>query len=138
MEQVEEGVVGIITNHSFLDNPTFRGMRQSLMRTFNQMYLMDLHGNTKKKERTPEGGKDENVFDIEQGVAISLLVKKQGLSQAVYHADLWGTRQGKYRALIETEKDSMEWQEVHPSLTPFYLFIPHNERCGRNTKRAGR
>ena len=70
------------------------------------MYLMDLHGNTKKKERTPEGGKDENVFDIEQGVAISLLVKKQGLSQAVYHADLWGTRQGKYRALIETEKDT--------------------------------
>ena len=126
MEQVEEGVVGIITNHSFLDNPTFRGMRQSLMRTFNQMYLMDLHGNTKKKERTPEGGKDENVFDIEQGVAISLLVKKQGLSQAVYHADLWGTRQGKYRALIETEKDTVEWTELHPS-TPFYLFIPQDE-----------
>ena len=126
MEQVEEGVVGIITNHSFLDNPTFRGMRQSLMRTFNQMYLMDLHGSTTKRERTPEGGKDENVFDIEQGVAISLLVKKQGLSQAVYHADLWGTRQGKYRALIETEKDSIEWQEVQPSLTPFHLFIPHN------------
>ena len=126
MEQVEEGVVGIITNHSFLDNPTFRGMRQSLMRTFNQMYLMDLHGNTKKKERTPEGGKDENVFDIEQGVAISLLVKKQGLSQAVYHADLWGTRQGKYRALIETEKDTVEWTELHPS-SPFYLFIPQDE-----------
>ena len=126
MEQVEEGVVGIITNHSFLDNPTFRGMRQSLMRTFNQMYLMDLHGNTKKKERTPEGGKDENVFDIEQGVAISLLVKKQGLSQAVYHADLWGTRQGKYQALIGAEKDTVEWTELHPS-TPFYLFIPQDE-----------
>ena len=126
MEQVEEGVVGIITNHSFLDNPTFRGMRQSLMRTFDQMYLMDLHGSTTKRERTPEGGKDENVFDIEQGVAISLLVKKQGLSQAVYHADLWGTRQGKYRALIETEKDTVEWTELHPS-SPFYLFIPQNE-----------
>ena len=126
MEQVEEGVVGIITNHSFLDNPTFRGMRQSLMRTFNQMYLMDLHGSTPKRERTPEGGKDENVFDIEQGVAISLLVKKQGLSQAVYHADLWGTRQGKYRALLETEKDTVEWTELHPS-TPFYLFIPQDE-----------
>ena len=126
MEQVEEGVVGIITNHSFLDNPTFRGMRQSLMHTFNQMYLMDLHGNTKKKERTPEGGKDENVFDIEQGVAISLLVKKKGLSPAVYHADLWGNRQGKYRALIETEKDTVEWTELHPS-SPFYLFIPQDE-----------
>ena len=126
MEQVEEGVVGIITNHSFLDNPTFRGMRQSLMHTFNQMYLMDLHGNTKKKERTPEGGKDENVFDIEQGVAISLLVKKKGLSPAVYHADLWGNRQGKYRALLETEKDAVEWTELHPS-SPFYLFIPQDE-----------
>ncbi len=125
MEQVEEGVVGIITNHSFLDNPTFRGMRQSLMHTFNQMYLMDLHGNTKKKERTPEGGKDENVFDIEQGVAISLLVKKKGLSPAVYHADLWGNRQGKYRALLETEKDAVEWTELHPS-SPFYLFIPQD------------
>ena len=97
------------------------------MQTFNQMYFMDLHGNTKKKERTPEGGKDENVFDIEQGVAVSLLVKKQGLSRAVYHADLWGTRKEKYRALLEVEKDSVKWQELHPSMTPFYLFIPHNE-----------
>ena len=126
MEQVEEGVVGIITNHSFLDNPTFRGMRHSLMQTFNQIHVLDLHGNVKKKERTPEGGKDENVFDIEQGVAISLLVKKKGLSPAVYHADLWGNRQGKYRALLETEKDAVEWQELQPSLTPFHLFIPHN------------
>ncbi len=126
MEQVEEGVVGIITNHSFLDNPTFRGMRQSLMQTFNRMYMLDLHGNTKKKEKTPEGGKDENVFDIEQGVAVSLLVKKKGLSRAVYHADLWGTRKEKYRALLEAEKDSMEWQELQPS-TPFYLFIPQDE-----------
>ena len=126
MEQVEEGVVGIITNHSFLDNPTFRGMRQSLMQTFNRLYVLDLHGNTKKKERTPEGGRDENVFDIEQGVAVSLLVKKKRLSRAVYHADLWGTRQEKYRALLETEKDSVEWTELNPS-TPFYLFIPQDE-----------
>ena len=78
MEQVEEGMVGIITNHSFLDNPTFRGMRQSLMQTFNQIYVLDLHGNSKKKETAPDGGKDENVFDIEQGVCISLLVRNQG------------------------------------------------------------
>ena len=126
MEEAEEGVVGIITNHSFLDNPTFRGMRQSLMQTFNRIYVLDLHGNAKKKERTPEGGKDENVFDIEQGVAISLLVKKKGLSHAVYHADLWGERSAKYRALLETEKDGVEWTELHPS-SPFYLFIPQDE-----------
>ncbi len=126
MEQVEEGIVGIITNHSFLDNPTFRGMRQSLMETFNQIYVLDLHGNAKKKEKAPEGGKDENVFDIEQGVAVSLLVKKKELSQAVYHADLWGTRTEKYRALLEAEKDSIDWCELQPS-TPFYLFIPQDE-----------
>ncbi len=127
MDQVEEGIVGIITNHSFLDNPTFRGMRQSLLQTFNRIYVLDLHGNTKKQERTPEGGKDENVFDIEQGVAISLLVKKRGLSRAVCHADLWGTRKVKYVALLEVEKESMEWQELNPS-TPFYLFIPQDEK----------
>jgi hypothetical protein len=72
MDKVDEGIVGIITNHSWLDNPTFRGMRQSLMRSFEQIYVLDLHGNAKKKERAPDGSKDENVFDIEQGVAISL------------------------------------------------------------------
>ena len=94
MDQVEEGIVGIITNHSFLDNPTFRGMRQSLMQTFNRIYVLDLHGNTKKKETAPDGGKDENVFDIEQGVCISLLVRKPGLEQKIFHADLWGKRAG--------------------------------------------
>ena len=137
MEQVEEGVVGIITNHSFLDNPTFRGMRQSLMHTFNQVYVMDLHGNTKKKERGPEGGKDENVFDIEQGVAISLLVKKRGLSSAVYHADLWGERNAKYRALLETEKGGVEWTELRPS-SPFYLFIPQDEALREEYDRGWR
>ena len=76
MDAVDEGIVGVITNHSWLDNPTFRGMRQSLMRSFDQIYVLDLHGNAKKREKTPDGGKDENVFDIEQGVAISLFVKK--------------------------------------------------------------
>ncbi len=68
MENVDEGIVGIVTNHSYLDNPTFRGMRRSLMTTFDQIYVLDLHGNTRKKERAPEGGSDQNVFDIEQGV----------------------------------------------------------------------
>ena len=137
MEWVEEGVVGIITNHSFLDNPTFRGMRQSLMQTFSQIYLLDLHGNTKKKERTPEGGKDENVFDIEQGVAVSLLVNKEGVPPAVYHADLWGTRKEKYRRLLEAEKDAMEWQELQPS-APFYLFIPQDEKLREEYERGWR
>ncbi len=135
MEQVEEGVVGIITNHSFLDNPTFRGMRQSLMQTFHQLYVLDLHGNAKKKERTPEGGTDENVFDIEQGVAISLLVKKSGLQRGVYHADLWGRRTEKYRALLEAEKDTVEWTELTPS-SPFHLFIPQDEQLREEYERG--
>ena len=126
MEQVEEGVVGIITNHSFLNNPTFRGMRQSLMHTFNHMYLLDLHGNSERKEETPEGGKDENVFDIKQGVAVSLLVKKKGLERKVFRADLWGKRKEKYTAVLESEIANVPWQELQPD-SPFYLFTPQNK-----------
>lgn len=126
MEQVEEGVVAIITNHSFLDNPTFRGMRHSLLQTFNQIYLLDLHGNTRKKEQPPAGAKDENIFDIEQGVAVSLMIKKQGLRRAVYHADLWGRRREKYKTLLASKKDDMEWTKLKPS-APAYLFIPQDE-----------
>ena len=126
MEQVEEGVVGIITNHSFLDNPTFRGMRQSLMQTYNQIYVLDLHGNSKKKETAPDGGKDENVFDIEQGVCISLLMRKPGLEQKIFHADLWGKRRDKYRACLEMDFDQTSWAEIRPQ-SPFYLFILQDE-----------
>jgi predicted helicase len=126
MDQVDEGVVGIITNHSFLDNPTFRGMRQSLMQTFNQIYVLDLHGNAKKKEKAPDGGEDKNVFDIEQGVCISLMVRKPGLEQKIFHADLWGKRQAKYRACMEMELDQTPWEEIKPQSSS-YLFIPQDE-----------
>ena len=76
IEQTGYGILAFITNHGYLDNPTFRGMRQSLMQTFDDIYVLDLHGNSKKKERTPDGGKDENVFDIQQGVAIGIFVKR--------------------------------------------------------------
>jgi len=69
------GVVGMITNHSYLDNPTFRGMRQHLMNTFDEIYLLDLHGNSLKKERCPDDSPDANVFDIRQGVAIVFFVR---------------------------------------------------------------
>ncbi len=77
IEQTGEGILAFITNHGYLDNPTFRGMRQQLMQAFSDIYILDLHGNSKKKERTPEGGKDENVFDIQQGVCITLFVKER-------------------------------------------------------------
>jgi hypothetical protein len=76
IEQTGRGLVGMITNHSYLDNPTFRGMRQSLMRTFDEIYVLDLHGNSLKREVCPDGSPDENVFDIRQGVAICFLLKR--------------------------------------------------------------
>ena len=75
IEQTGHGILAFVTNHGYLDNPTFRGMRESLMRGFDEIHVLDLHGNSKKKEKTPDGGKDENVFDIQQGVAIGIFVK---------------------------------------------------------------
>lgn len=134
MDKVDEGVVGIITNHSFLDNSTFRGMRQSLLKTFDQLYFIDLHGNAKKKEITPEGTKDENVFDIEQGVAISIMVKKRGLPKKVYHSDMWGLRKEKYKQCYEQEIKTIEKQEIKPQ-SPFHLFIPKNYGLWGNYER---
>ena len=121
MDAVEQGIVGIITNHSWLDNPTFRGMRQSLMRSFEQIYVLDLHGNVKKKERAPDGSKDENVFDIEQGVAISVFIKRPGLDPGVWRGDLWGKRLEKYRATAEGTLKGVDWLTLNP-VAPFYLF----------------
>jgi REP element-mobilizing transposase RayT len=87
IEQAEEGVLGFITNHSYLDNPTFRGMRQSLMSSFNEIYILDLHGNSLKKEKCPDGSKDENVFDIRQGVAITLFIKKKNSLGQTFQPD---------------------------------------------------
>ena len=135
IERTGEGVLGFVTNHSYLDNPTFRGMRHSLMRTFDEIYLLDLHGNAKKKERTPGGGKDENVFDIQQGVAVSLFVKHADTDDAparVFHADLWGEREagpggGKYGWLAANDIKTTEWAELAPK-PPLYLFVPRDER----------
>ena len=97
--QAGRGVVGMITNHSYLDNPTFRGMRQSLMRTFDDIHILDLHGNSLKKETCPDGSPDKNVFDIRQGVAIAFFVKrglKKECDARVHHAERYGTRESKY------------------------------------------
>ena len=134
IERTGEGVLGFVTNHSYLDNPTFRGMRRSLMETFDEIYLLDLHGNSKKKERAPDGGKDENVFDIQQGVAIGLFVKHaEGRlgSASVFHADLWGTRElgqegGKYGWLAANDVQTTEWAQLSPR-SPQYLFVPRDE-----------
>jgi len=120
------GIVGMITNHGYLDNPTFRGMRQSLMKTFDEIYILDLHGNSLKRETTPEGGKDENVFDIRQGVAIALFVKnKKQKESGIYHSDLYGLRQEKYDWLDKNEFLKENYLPVKPQ-APYYFLGKHD------------
>jgi predicted helicase len=143
IEQTGYGILAFITNHGYLDNPTFRGMRQSLMQSFDDIYVIDLHGNSKKKERSPDGTKDENVFDIQQGVAIGIFVKRKQIADEphlanVRHAHLWGSREvyektfqgqslvgGKYYWLAENDLNTTEWTKLLPEF-PFYLFVPQN------------
>ncbi|KMW69896.1 MAG: type ISP restriction/modification enzyme [Limnoraphis robusta] len=138
-----DGIVALITNHGYLDNPTFRGMRQNLMETFDEIYVLDLHGNSKKKEVCSDGSSDQNVFDIQQGVAIGIFVKYPESSQepaTVYHADLWGVRElyqnqskakkligGKYHWLAENDVSSTDWEILKPE-SSFYLFKPQDKR----------
>lgn len=140
--QTGHGIVAFITNHGWLDNPTFRGMRASLLRDFDEIYVLDLHGNSKKKERAPDGGDDKNVFDIQQGVAIMFLVRREegpprpqaGEGQGerdihrakAFHAELYGNREGKYDWLEQTSFAAAGWQEVVPRL-PLLLFTPLDE-----------
>ena len=144
IQRTGHGILAFISNHGYLDNPTFRGMRQSLMGTFDDIYLLDLHGNSKKKERSPDGSPDQNVFDIQQGVAIGLFVKRPDSKGSkkpatVHHAHLYGQREtfaknssghneltgGKYHWLADNEMSSTDWQTIAPQ-SPFYLFTPQN------------
>jgi type I restriction-modification system DNA methylase subunit len=117
------GIVAMITNHSYLDNPTFRGMRESLMQTFDEIYILDLHGNSLKKETAPDGSLDENVFDIRQGVAIAVCVKNnQAEEHKVFHRDLFGSREQKYTWLREHAFSVDNYELLTPS-KPYYFFV---------------
>ena len=133
IESQDSGIFAFISNNSFLDNPTFRGMRYHLMQSFDKLYILDLHGSTRKKELTPDGGKDDNVFDIQQGVSINIFVKTRNDKREskephcqIYHYDLYGKRKDKYDFLYDNTLDSIPWQILNPK-PPFYLFIPQNE-----------
>ncbi|MCG9128573.1 N-6 DNA methylase [Candidatus Poribacteria bacterium] len=120
-----EGVIGYIVNNNFLDAPTARGMRQNLLNSFNTIYVINLHGSNRRTEAAPTGQTDENVFDIIQGVCIMLCMKQRNNSSfaRIYHADMWGSREQKYRILMETDVQSTEWCELHPESSN-YLFVP--------------
>jgi predicted helicase len=127
IEKNGEGIIAYINPHGYLDNPTFRGMRWNLLKTFDKIYTIDLHGNSKKKEVCPDGSKDENVFDIMQGVSINIFVKNNKKSAnelgKVFHADLWGLRDQKYEYLTTHKFAEVPYTEVHPS-SNMYFFVP--------------
>jgi hypothetical protein len=139
VEKTGAGILAFITDNSYLDNPTFRGMRRHLMKGFTEIYLLNLHGNSRKKEKCPDGSEDKNVFDIQQGVAISVFLKAPGAESQtakVYYADLWGPRDvyedrdgkrelvgGKYHWLWHNEVATTAWTSVEPR-PPLYLFVP--------------
>lgn len=131
IERTGYGILAFVTDNGYLDNPTFRGMRESLMESFDDLYFLDLHGNSNKKEKTPNGKPDKNVFDIQQGVAIGIFVKRQGRTAKkktprFFHADLWGEREDKYQWLYENDLKSTSWKTLIPT-SPFYLFVPQDE-----------
>jgi predicted helicase len=138
IEMTGYGILAFITNNGFLDNPTFRGMRNSLLETFDDIFVLDLHGSTKKREVAADGTPDDNVFDIQQGVAISMFVRRGAGSKAatVWHADLRGARElfdvangklvgGKYHWLASHDVESTEWTRLSPQ-KPRLLFVPQD------------
>ncbi|WRG73879.1 N-6 DNA methylase [Helicobacter pylori] len=124
IESLGHGLFGFISNNAFLDNPTFRGLRRSLLECYDELYILNLHGNARKKEKTPQGAKDENVFNIMQGVSINLFVKKaQTTKQKIHYYDVYGQRAEKYAFLAQNDLNSINWLELAPR-EPFYLLIP--------------
>jgi len=133
INKTREGILGFITNHSYLDNPTFRGMRQSLMKSFNEIYIMNLHGNSLKKEKCPDGSKDENVFDIKQGVAIAIFIKKREEKKKckIHYSEIWGLREEKNKKLLKYDISKTKWETIEPT-SPFYFLIPREEKGRKN------
>lgn len=132
IEQTGHGILAYVTNHTFLDAPTFRGMRDSLLSTFDDVYVLDLHGSIRRREENPIGGADHNVFDqIQQGVCITVFVRsdeepEDGRRRAnVHYADLWGTRAAKYEWLGSHTVADTDWATFQPT-SPFYSLRPED------------
>jgi len=128
VERTGHGILSFVTNHSYLDSPTFAGMRRALLAGFDEIDVLDLHGNAKREAASPDGSVDENVFDIQQGVAISIYVKRgagDGALATVNHHELWGKRSEKYATLESTDSGTTEWTSVQVR-QPRYSLIPQD------------
>ena len=126
IERTGEGILAYISNNSFLDGVTHRQMRRELMRCFDDIYILDLHGNSRRKDTTPDGDKDENVFTIMQGVSINIFVKKpnsENKPATIHHYDLYGPRKEKYAFLLENSLSTINWHLLNPQ-EPYLFFVP--------------
>lgn len=125
IEKNGNGILAYISNNSFLDGVTHRQMRKSLMESFDKIYIVNLHGNSRIKETSPDGTKDENVFDIQQGVSINIFIKtsKSKKIADVYYRDLYGRRENKYDFLNEHNLLNSDFQQLKP-VEPYYFFVP--------------
>jgi hypothetical protein len=136
IERTGHGILAFITDHSYLDSPTFRGMRQSLLRSFDEIYILNLHGNQKRHEAGPDGRPEENVFDIREGAAIALFVKQPNAKhRGVRYGDLWGERREKYNWLAEHDVSNTKWRRLDPH-SPTYALVPVPRRGKREYQRG--
>jgi len=126
IENSDKGIIGMITNNAYLDGLIHRGMRKKLYEAFDHIFILNLHGNLRSREKTPTGGKDENVFDIQQGVAIAFFIKNNDEKKFCY-ADLWGLRKLKYKWLLSHNVSTTKWQNLDPT-SPYYWFVPRQEK----------
>ena len=120
------GILAYISNNSFIDGITHRQMRKSLLDSFDKVFILDLHGFAKLKEITLVADKDENVFDIQQGVSINIFVKtgksKSKKITSLNYFDKYGSRQEKYDFLTENSLTSIKWKRLNPT-EPYYFFV---------------
>lgn len=126
-EKIKEtgcGIIGMITNNSYLSGIIHRGMRKKLIEYFNEVYILNLHGSARVKAPNNIDVNDENVFDIQQGVAIILLVKNnQEKKTSIYYEDLIGSRDSKYTFLNNQSINNIKWKNIEAK-APYYFFIP--------------
>lgn len=140
IEKTGSGIVAMITNNSFIDGTIHRQMRKHLMETFDEIYILDLHGSTTKKEKALNGGKDENVFAIQQGVSINIFVKTTGGGKArasVHHAELLGTQTYKFEQLNALNFATVNWTELTPD-TEYNFFVPKDFSLKENYQKGFR